>query len=390
MTRPGVHDWTMLRAVGTKALLACLLALGCAHRRATAEPTDAGVHPRPTTGVQSVPAPLPRPEPTVPPAVDAPPTPRVERTHAPAQPTARERELFFATPEDPEPEVRGGIAKALEDVSYLVGNEWSLDAFVPTVSELGGGYIGVGPDQAYLFIGWQRPEYAWLIDYDSKVMRVHAMYRVLIGAAETPRELLALFEPESAQRVSTLLAAAPEGAILRRMYRNNRDLFRWRLVTVQRKLAKRGVASWLDDDDMYAFVRQMVVNERVRPMRVNLLDKAGMRGIAEAAAALEVPIRVVYLSNAEEYWREYAPQFRDNLAALPHDDRSVLLRTTLVWSTNRDYIYGAQQLDNFLAWLADPVVKSIEDLVGKKPKAERGKINFVRFESAPPSSAATQ
>jgi hypothetical protein len=96
----------------------------------------------------------------------------------------------------------------------------------------------------------------------------------------------------------------------------------------------------------------------------------------------------VYISNAEEYWREYAVQFRENLAALPHDERSVLLRTTLVWSTNKDYIYGAQALDNFLAWLADPAVKSIEDLVGKKPKAERGKINFVRFDAAPPSSSA--
>ncbi len=380
----------MRRAVGTNVVLGSLLALGCAHRAPKPDPVDRAVAAPALARTSAEPRHAPA-EPAPPPVVEAPAkAPSIDRSHAPEPPTARERELFFSTAEDPEPEVRGGIAKALEDVSYLVGNEWALDAFRPTIADLGGGYIGVGPDQAYLFIGWQKPEYAWLIDYDSKVMRVHAMYRVLIEAAETPRELLAFFEPESAQRVSTLLAAAPEGATLRRMYRNNRDLFRWRLVTVQRKLAKRGVASWLDDDEMYGFVRQMVVNERVRPMRVNLLDQAGMRGIADAAAALEVPIRVVYLSNAEEYWREYAAQFRDNLVGLPHDERTVLLRTTLVWSTNKDYIYGAQQLDNFLAWLADPAVKSIEDLVGKKPKAERGKINFVRFESAPPSSAATQ
>ncbi|MBC8073130.1 MAG: hypothetical protein IAG13_32710, partial [Deltaproteobacteria bacterium] len=313
--------------------------------------------------------------------------PSVERSLAPSPPSAREHELFFAGPEDPEPEIRGGIAKALEDVSYVVGNEWSLDAFLPSIADLGGGYVGVGPDQAYLFIGWQRPEYAWLVDYDSKVMRVHAMYRVLITAAESPRELLAMFEPEAASRTAALLGAAPGGEKLRRLYRNNRDMFRWRLVTVQRKLAKRGVASWLSDDEMFGFVRQMVMNERVRPMRVNLNDAAGMRGIAEAATALEVPIRVLYLSNAEEYWQEYEPQFRANLAALPHDERSLLLRTTLVWDINRDYIYTAQPFDNFLGWLADPAVHRIEDLIGKKPKADRGRINFVRFDAPPPSAA---
>jgi hypothetical protein len=373
-------------ADGRIVLALALLLPACAHR--ASRPPDR-VATRPVVVARAPiadrPAPAPTPEPA--PAPEPEP-PAIARTHAPEQPTPRERELFFASPEDPEPEVKGGIAKALEDVSYLVGNEWALDAFRPTIADLGGGYIGVGPDQAYLFIGWQRPEFAWLIDYDSKVMRVHAMYRVLIEAAETPRELLAMFEPEAAQRVAALLAAAPEGNALRRMYRHNRDLFRWRLVTVQRKLAKRGVPNWLDDDETYAFVRQMVMNERVRPMRVNLNDDAGMRGIAEAAAALDVPIRVVYISNAEEYWQEYAAQFRDNLAALPHDERTVLLRTTLVWSTNKDYIYGAQALDNFLAWLGDPAVKSIADLVGKKPKAERGKINFVRFEAAPPSSSA--
>lgn len=375
-----------MRGTGIALALACLLP-ACAHRASTRELPDRAapaIAPAVAQPIARTPTPA---QPVVPaPVVDE--TPKTERTHAPDRPTAHEHEVFFASPEDPEPEVRGGIAKALEDVSYLVGNEWSLDAFRPTIDGIGGGYVGVGPDQAYLFIGWQRPEFAWLIDYDSKVLRVHAMYRVLIGAAETPRELLAMFEPEASQRVAALLGDAPDGSALRRMYRNNRDLFRWRLVTVQRKLAKRGVASWLDDDEMYSFVRQMVTNERVRPMRVNLNDDAGMRGIADAALALEVPIRVVYISNAEEYWREYAAQFRENLDALPRDEKSVLLRTTLVWSTNKDYIYGAQGLDNFLAWLADPAVKSIEDLVGKKPKAERGKINFVRFDALPPSSAA--
>lgn len=317
------------------------------------------------------------------PAATPPAVAVVAEPRAPSPASATQREILLASPEDPEPEIRGGIVKALEDVSYIVGNEWSLDAFRPAIAELGGGYVGVGPDQAYLLIGWQRPEFAWLIDYDSKVMRVHAMYRAVFEFAETRAEFLAAFEHEGAARVSKQLAVHPDER-LRRLYRNNRDMFRWRLRTVERKLRRRGVASWLTDDATYTFVRDMVLGDRVRPVRVNLNEAAGMAGIAEAARKLGVSIRVVYLSNAEEYWDSYAEQFERNLGALPHDERSLVLRTRLVWHVNRDYIYNAQPLDTFLAWLAAPQVHTLEDIVGPKPPADRDAINFVMSTQAPP------
>jgi hypothetical protein len=292
------------------------------------------------------------------------------------------RALFHGSPEDPVPVVRGGITRALEDVSYIVGNEWSLDAFAPAITGLGGGYVGVGPDQAYLLIGWQRPELAWLVDYDPKVLRVHAMYRALILAAETPEEFLAFFEPEGVARAQAAISAHDDRERhLRRLYRNNRDMFRWRLVTVQRKLAKRAVPCWLTDDEIYAFVRQMIVEQRVRPMRVNLLDDEGVAGIADAARGLGVPIRVVYLSNAETYWDEYAPQFRKNVAELPIDDRSLLLRTVLVWNVDKDYVYYTHAFAKFVERLADPEVRNVEAFVGKKPKAERGAVNLVQLDA---------
>lgn len=306
---------------------------------------------------------------------------------APAPASPEQRAVLFASPEDPEPEIRGGIVKALEDVSYIVGNEWSLDAFRPAITDLGGGYVGVGPDQAYLFIGWQRPEFAWLIDYDAKVMRVHAMYRAVFELAETRAEFLAAFESPQADRISKVLAEHPDDR-LRRLYRNNRDMFRWRLRTVERHLRRRKVGSWLTDDATYTFVRDMVLGDRVRALRVNLNDAAGMGGIADAARKLGVPIRVVYLSNAEEYWDAYAEQFVHNLAALPSDERSLVLRTRLVWHVNRDYVYNAQPLATFLAWLAMPDVHDLEDIVGGKPKATRDTVNFVLSTRLPPSAGA--
>ncbi len=306
---------------------------------------------------------------------------------APEPASAAQAQRLFGSPEDPEPQVRGGITKALEDVSYIVGNEWALDAFRAAVQDLGGGYVGVGPDQAYLFIGWQRPEFAWLIDYDPKVMRVHAMYRALLQAFERRRDFLAAFESEQADATSALLQQQGDPR-LRRLYRNNRDMFRWRLRTLERKLGRRGVPCWLTDDETYAYVRAMVLGDRVRPLRVNLVDDVGMAGIAEAARALGVTVRVVYLSNAEEYWERYEPQFVANLAALPIDDRALVLRTRLVWQVNRDYVYNAQSLAEYLAWLQTPGVETLEDIVGRKPKAEAGRINFVHTTGLPPAAGS--
>lgn len=384
------HDVRWLALV-----LALAAASGCAKpARTTNEPTAiANAAATPTTNDESTHEPA-HAEPSTPPvhevapvepAIATPPPPLGPA--APAAVSPEQRAALFGTAQDPEPEVRGGIVKALEDVSYIVGNEWSLDAFKPVIADLGGGYVGVGPDQAYLFIGWQRPEFAWLIDYDSKVNRVHAMYRAVFELAETRREFLAAFEHENAKRISDALADH-EDTRLRRLYRNNRDMFRWRLRTVERALTKRKVASWLTDDATYDYVRQMVLGDRVRSMRVNLNEAPGMTGIAEAARTLGVTIRVVYLSNAEEYWDAYAPQFSANLQALPRDEQSLVLRTRLVWQVNRDYVYNAQSLGEFITWLAVPGVSKLEDIVGEKPPAVKGAINFVMTKREPPQAQA--
>jgi len=364
--------------------LACALACAPRVRTESSPPAPTRAPLRATAEPTRVPEPERVESP--PPAVESivePPVP----IHGvlPLDPDARA--VFHDSPEDPVPTVRGGIVRELEDVSYIVGNEWALEAFHAAVSGLGGGYVGVGPDQAYLLIGWQRPELAWLVDYDPKVLRVHAMYRALVLAAPTRKEFLALFEPEGAARAIAAIDEhdAPDH-ILRRLYRNNRDMFRWRLVTVARKLKRQRIPSWLTDDETYGYVRQMIVSGRVRALRVNLLEDEGVHGIAEAARELGVPIRVLYLSNAETYWDEYAAQYRTNVADLPVDERSLVLRTVLSWAVNKDYVYFAQPIASYVAWLASPAVKSVLDIVGRKPKAERNKTNYVFVDGLPRGS----
>ena len=92
----------------------------------------------------------------------------------------------------------------------------------------------------------------------------------------------------------------------------------------------------------------MLAAGRIRPMVADLNGDRGVVGIAAAAQKLGVPIRLLYLSNAEEYWTRYSEGFRANLKALPFDERSQVVRTLLTWAKNQDYVYNAQGAQNYL------------------------------------------
>lgn len=299
-----------------------------------------------------------------------------------------EREAFWGSPEDPAPEVRGGIVKELEDVHYTIGNEWALYAFHEDIEALGGGYVGVGPDQAYLFIGWQRPHLAWLIDYDGAVLRTHALYKAVFAAAETPAEFLRMFEPENLERANAAIDAMYEhktARSLKALLRRQRRYYRYRLRTLSKRHKDSGAPTYLDDQETYDYVKAMLRTERVRPMLINLNEAEGMAGIADAARTLEVPVRVLYVSNAEEYWDSYDPQFIANVKQLYTDEASLLLRTRLTWKINKDYMYIAQPIELFRRWLETDGVTRVRDVLAGHPPTKSAEINHWLHDEPPPT-----
>ena len=60
---------------------------------------------------------------------------------------------------------------------------------------------------------------------------------------------------------------------------------------------------------------------RVRSLCADLTRHGAVADIGVAARRLGVALRVLYLSNAEEYWERLPQPFRDNLRALPVDER---------------------------------------------------------------------
>jgi hypothetical protein len=150
-------------------------------------------------------------------------------------------------------------------------------------------------------------------------------------------------------------------------------------------MQKAEVPSYLKDMDQYDAVRQLVLNGRVRTMVVDLTDDEGMNGIGEAAMKLKVPIRTLYLSNAEEYWEIYPHQYRDNIMGLPLDEDSLLLRTK-VYRQIMDYVYIVQPLENYRAWLCSPAAENVYDVIGELDPPDPEKVNFVKIEREPPQT----
>jgi len=285
---------------------------------------------------------------------------------APAPLDESARAVFWGSAEDEPPEVLGGTEERLEGRHYLTCDEWNLELFEPHIRDLGGAYVGVGSDQAYLFIGWMKPELAFLADYDIWVRHVHRAYAVFLAEAKTPAGLIAAFAPamraKSVEILKERLGADPEAPIILSVFARAHEQIYWRLKRLEVRLKKAGVPCWLTDQGQYDYVRDLVAAGRVRPLLGNLLNDKGYRGVGQAAATLGVPIRVVYLSNAEGYW-SYSDTFCANMKALPFDERSLVLRTIAAKWTNKDYRYNVQTLASFRAFLDDPQIRSVKGVV---------------------------
>lgn len=292
---------------------------------------------------------------------------------------------LWSSAEDPPTKVLAGATGDLAGQQYLTGNEHHLDAFAERLGEArGGGYIGVGADQAFLMIAWADPELAWVIDYDADVVAIHRIHLIFLRAADTPEQFFELWSREGNARARELLHADRDALAL---YQSNLRVIHNRLEQLR---SAPGVPNYLTDADLYQRVHALALADRIRPMVGDLLGSIGLQGIADASRELGVPIRVLYLSNAEEYWPEYPEQFRANIAALPWHEDAVILRTVLTWSRNGDYAYNLQSADNFQAWLSRPWVDFVYQVVHRpdKPTLAPGELDVFETTRDPSESPA--
>lgn len=305
--------------------------------------------------------------------------------------TAEQKAIIEAVPHDPEPEELGATREDLKGRHYLSGDEAHLELFYPKIKDIGGIYTGVGSDQAYLLMGWQKADFAFQTDYDPWIRWLHLAYMAFFDKAEDIEQFRAFWlqknRKTSIEHLEAFYADHPEKAKIVYVFKNAQHKAAVRLRRLQRWMDEYKIPSFVTDKAQYDFVRAMIKSGRVRPMLCNLLDKNCFIGIADASRKLNTPVRVVYTSNAEQYW-PFGDQYRANIKAQNFDDKSVILRTLASKNVNSDYAYNLQPGNNFKLWLEKDWVKRVKQIPGRYGFKDETDVPFIVTDIDPDAARA--
>lgn len=267
----------------------------------------------------------------------------------------------------------------------LVSNEETLQFVIPTLVsavEPGGVYVGVGPDQNFTYIAAVRPRLAFITDIRRGNLHLHLMYKALFEQSADRAEFLSrLF---SRERPDGLGRHAAPGELFEafelvrpdreRFDRNVADLTAWLtrqhgfplgdadlagIVDVYGRfyaagpflrysnssmrgrrypsyqdlqLADDGRAvhrSYMAGDAHFRFVKGLQERNLIVPIVGDFAGPKALRTIGAYVQQRGGTVTTYYTSNVEQYlfpdgaW----PAFVENLAALPLDDTSTLIRS---------------------------------------------------------------
>lgn len=292
-----------------------------------------------------------------------------------AQGTLFERhKIFISTPEEDVAPTKWEIGNT------IISNEDRLELYKIHIADLGGGYVGLGGTQNFLLSSWANSEWVWLVDFTKRVVAANMLHIAFLKQAENPEKFRALWTKASAKTVMEIIdkefSGNPEIDYIKRTWKIGLGYIPWRFRNLDKVTKKYKYAIWLNDQKYYDRIRNLALSGRIIARKGNLNGAITFLGIAETAKKMNVPIRLVYLSNAEEYIPAYSENFIKNFTALPSDSRSVLLRTISFqkfkypWapdseiSTDKGFHYNVMPLQVFQEYLSRPSKKlSVHDIM---------------------------
>ena len=291
------------------------------------------------------------------------------------------------------------------DTDNLISNERSYLEVIPAIKAAGtsgGAYIGVGPDQNFSYIARIRPSIAFIVDIRRDNLLLHLLFKALFAASRTrvdylalltgraPPERLDTWRESSLDRIVAYIDdtkpdvdaskqldrklygamtsygvtfTATDAATLQRFHQafvaNGLSLkfeshgrppqlaypmFRDLLVA-----SDRAGRSWnfLASESDFQFVKSLEARDLVIPVVGDLGGIHALSAIADLMNARSERLSAFYISNVETYLSggKYS-QFVKNVARLPHDARSLLIRSTFQASVSSSDI---QPVDQFVA-----------------------------------------
>ncbi|MCB1174330.1 MAG: hypothetical protein KDK39_12225 [Leptospiraceae bacterium] len=247
-----------------------------------------------------------------------------------------------------------------------ITNEDRLDLFRPHVLNRGGGYIGVGSSQNLSLAAWAGSEWVWLVDFTRIVVAVNKANLAFIQESPTPTEFRYFWQKENDTAALAVIrkhyAQAKDLAFILESFRKSRPYQLRRFRNDDIVTQKYNFALWLYDQKLYDHIRRLAIGGRIIARQGDIRGPITIKSVAHQAALMQVPIRTIYFSNAEEYF-DLDGSFRENWLAIQGDKTALVVRTISVdrwdypWapgselSTTRGFHYNIQSLGSYQSWL---------------------------------------
>lgn len=310
--------------------------------------------------------------------------------HPKAPSEAEIQKIFTITTLDFLPEQRG-----LRSEHYPASNERRVDFFLPHIKNLGGGYIGVGTDQNFAFIAGARSEFAWLMDFDPVVVGINKIHLFFIEQSATYAEFKELWQRKN------------KAASLKLVQAHFKDFSDYKTILDGWKAAHQGYGdvpdrlkdleymskhfgfrSFHNNPDDYNYLRDLALRKRIQPLPGDLTATKTMRAIAASAKKLNVTIRVLYPSNAEDYFN-FPANYRKNILSLPTDEKSLVVRTVSAGAKEFGFPdgekypdhplhYNIQPFSNFNLWMKVKSKLTVRSFMVHRKPLEKGFSSFVK------------
>lgn len=326
--------------------------------------------------------------------------PTYAKNWTPTQIPASKRSIMYGTPQDKlwKPVCTGGrrvTRKCRDKQHYVTTNEFHHELFYPYLKNRAGAYAGVGTDQNFTFIAWARSRVAFLMDYDPVVVRVNLAHQAFILKSPNRRAYLRYWRPRYKKRGAKLLRKfyknhpEREGIVeayffarktvnfhyhIIRKRRFGWNYHRMRPAPKRRNLRDKRDFNWMHKESNYQYIRKMFQTGRIRIMKGDLLGSKSLRGIGNACRKMGVSLRLLYMSNAEEFWK-YPTNFRKNITNLPMDSKSLIIRTrfTSKYGSRLDaWIYILHKGKHFQKMVKKSSVQKVDHSMKPLKKVVRG------------------
>ena len=298
------------------------------------------------------------------------------------------------------------------DTDNLISNERSYLHVFPDLEQsgvTGGVYIGVGPDQNFSYIARIRPTVAFIIDIRRENLLLHLFFKALFAESRNRAEYLSLLtgrpapddvgawrdasidrildyidstKPSGTASVDAKLHDSLRGFGIPLSAEEFRTIERFHATFVESGLSIRFKSfgrptqpynptyrellletdrsgrqrSYLASEDDFQFVRSLQERGGVIPVVGDLAGSYAVAAIGKWMEERNEHLSAFYVSNVEDYlFREDRfQQYVENLGGLPHNDRSVVIRS----------IFGRQAAPPAVpGYYAASTVQNVSDLL---------------------------